>query len=217
MELILKLMINAHVFLIDIQKMFLSIGLELKSDQDMLRFVWSMPHESVRHYRMLVVTFDRISSPHQAISCLRDTAEKLQSVYPESAEIILLCGYMDDIASGAKSVEEGKRLIKEILIIMASGGFKGHKISASDPEMIDGLPDNQVDKSRTVSVLGLKLDHDSCEFLFDLDDKFQSYDTNSGRITRRDVVSLASQIFDTQGFVSPYVMQYKKTPTSHVA
>ena len=30
------------------------------------------------------------------------------------------------------------------------------------------------------------------------------------RITRRDVVSLASQIFDTQGFVSPYVMQYKK-------
>ena len=30
------------------------------------------------------------------------------------------------------------------------------------------------------------------------------------RITRQDVVSLASQIFDTQGFVSPYVMHYKK-------
>ena len=26
------------------------------------------------------------------------------------------------------------------------------------------------------------------------------------QITRRDVVSLASQIFDTQGFVSPYVL-----------
>ena len=40
--------------------------------------------------------------------------------------------------------------------------------------------------------------------------KFQNYEANAVRITRRDVVSLASQIFDTQGFVSPYVMQYKK-------
>ena len=30
------------------------------------------------------------------------------------------------------------------------------------------------------------------------------------RITCTDVVSLASQVFDTQGFVSPYIMQYKK-------
>ena len=59
-------------------------------------------------------------------------------------------------------------------------------------------------------VLGLKLDHDQNEFLFNLDEKFQKYDANAVRITRRDVISLASQIFDTQGFVSPYVMQYKK-------
>ena len=190
--------------------MFLSIGLELKSDQEMLRFVWSMPGQPIKHYRMITVTFGLISSPHQAISCLRDTAIRLQTVYPEAAMIILICGYMDDIASGAKTVQEGKRLIMEILVIMASGGFKGHKISASDPAMLEGLPDEQVDHSRIVSVLGLKLDHDSSEFLFDLDEKFQSYDANANRITRRDVVSLASQIFDTQGFVSPYVMQYKK-------
>ena len=61
-----------------------------------------------------------------------------------------------------------------------------------------------------VSVLELKLDHDQNEFLFNLDEKFQNYDANAVGITRRDVISLASQIFDTQGFVSPYVMQYKK-------
>ena len=52
--------------------------------------------------------------------------------------------------------------------------------------------------------------YDQNEFLFNLDEKFQNYDANAVRITHRDVVSLASQIFDTQGFVSPYVMQYKK-------
>ena len=58
--------------------------------------------------------------------------------------------------------------------------------------------------------MGLKIDHDRNEFLFNLDEKFQNYDSNAVRIKRRDVVSLASQIFDTQGFVSPYVIQYKK-------
>ena len=52
--------------------------------------------------------------------------------------------------------------------------------------------------------------HNKNEFLFNLDEKFQNYDANAVQITRRDVISLASQIFDTQGFVSPYVMQYKK-------
>ena len=76
--------------------------------------------------------------------------------------------------------------------------------------MVEGIPPDQVDISRTASVLGLRLDHDKNEFLFNLDEKFQNHDVNAVRITCRDVVSLASQIFDTQGFVSPYVMQYKK-------
>ena len=38
-----------------------------------------------------------------------------------------------------------------------------------------------------VSVLGLKLDHDQNEFLFNLDEKFQNYDANAVRITRRAV------------------------------
>ena len=92
---------------------------------------------------------------------------------------------------------------------MDAGGFRGHKISTSDPAMVEGIPPDQVDPSSVVSVLGLKLDHDRYEFLFNLDEKFQNYDANAVQITRRDVVSLASQIFDTQGFVSLYVMQYK--------
>ena len=55
--------------------------------------------------------------------------------------------------------------------------------------MVDGIPPDQVDPSRMVSVLGLKFDHDQNEFLF----------------------SLVSQPnLEYSGFVSPYVMQYKK-------
>ena len=95
---------------------------------------------------------------------------------------------MDDIASGAISVAEGRKLIKQILSVMDAGGFRGHKISTSDPAMIEGIPPHQVDPSRMVSVLGLKLDHDRNKFLFNLDEKFQNYDANVVRIKRRNVV-----------------------------
>ena len=75
MELIMRFMTFECVFLIDIQKMFLSIELELKSDRDMLRFVWDLPRQQIKHYCMKVVTFGLISSPYQACTCLKDTAK----------------------------------------------------------------------------------------------------------------------------------------------
>jgi hypothetical protein len=76
--------------------------------------------------------------------------------------------------------------------------------------MTAGLEETRLDTSRTVSILGLKLDFDLNEFMFDLDEKFQDFKPDSQKITRRDMVAVASRVFDTQGFVSPYIMQYKK-------
>ena len=50
--------------------------------------------------------------------------------------------------------------------------------------MVEGIPPDQVNPSRMVSVLGLKLDHHRNEFLFNLDEKFQNYEANAVRITR---------------------------------
>ena len=129
--------------------------------------------------QMEVVTFGLISSPYQACTCLKDTAKIHSLMYPLAAATIIADSYMDDIASGAISVAEGSKLIKQILSVMEAGGFGGHKISTSDPAMVD--------PRRMVSVLGLKLDHDRNEILFNLDEKFQNYDANAVRITCQDV------------------------------
>ena len=211
MELVLKTTIKKHLVLVDIKKMFLAIRLELTSDKDMLRYVWAPPGSDrpvLLRYRVLA--FGVVSSPFQAISCLHETARKKQRKYPAAAEIILRMTYMDDIAITADTVAEATGLLNDVLEILEYGGFYGHKISASEPKIVEGLEAGRLDPSRIVSVLGLKLNHDTCEFMFDLDDKFEKFDANAERITRTDVVSLASQVFDTQGFVSPYIMQYKK-------
>jgi hypothetical protein len=210
MELVMRLMFKKHIFLIDIKKMFLSIDLALTSDKDMLRYVWAKPGETPKLYRLRTLGFGIISSPFQAMTCLQDTAKELATKYPEASEAILSNTYMDDNSDGDNDLSTTKHLLKDILTVMESGGFYGHKISASSSEILEGIDPERIDNSRTVSVLGLRLDHDTGEFMFDMDEKFEKFNANAERITRRDTVALASMIFDTQGFVSPYVMQFKK-------
>ena len=210
MELVLKLMFLEHVFLIDVKKMFLSVDLALTSDKDMLRYVWAKPGEPLKVYRYKTLAFGVISSPYQAMSCLHDTAKLLEKEYPKAAEAIQANTYMDDNSGGSNDLEEAKKLLSDILLVMESGGFIGHKIAVSHPDLAKGIAEERLDNSRVVSVLGLKLDLDSSEFMFNMDEKFAQFDANAEIITRRDIVAVASMIFDTQGFVSPYVMQYKK-------
>ena len=110
---------------------------------------------------MKVVTFGLISSPYQACTCLKDITKIHVTMYPLTAAIIIADSYMDNIASGAISVAEGWKLIKQILTVRDAGGFRSHKISTSYPAMAEGILPNQVNPSRMVSVLGLKVDHDS--------------------------------------------------------
>jgi hypothetical protein len=210
MELVMRLMFKKYIFLIDVRKMFLAVELALKQDKDMLRYIWGEPGTEPKLYRLKSLGFGILSSPFQAIKCLQDTAKALAKVYPEAAESLLQNTYMDDNSDGSNSLEKAKKLLQDILTVMESGGFHGHKISASHPELLDGLDKERCDNSRTVSVLGLKLDHDSNEFMFDLEEKFSNFNPNAEKITRRDIVAVASRVFDTQGFVSPYIMQYKK-------
>ena len=56
--------------------------------------------------------------------------------------IIIADNYMDDIVSGAISVVERRKLIKQMLNILDAGGFRVHKISACNAAMVyEILPD----------------------------------------------------------------------------
>jgi hypothetical protein len=209
MELIMKLMQKEFIFMIDVKKMFLAVKLELKSDKDMLRYLYGPKGSQPKLYRLTSLGFGILSSPFQAMQCLRGTAEALKDKYPEAAESIHDNTYMDDNSDGRSDIASTAKLLNEILHVMESGGFHGHKIAASHPQITADLDPSRLNPSRIVSVLGLKLDFDTNEFMFDLDEKFKDFKPDAPKITRRDMVAVAARVFDTQGFVSPFIMQYK--------
>ena len=56
--------------------------------------------------------------------------------YPEAAKIILDMTYMDDMGVTASDKVKATQLTQDVLAILESGGFYGHKISASDPDIV---------------------------------------------------------------------------------
>ena len=211
MKLVLATTLEQFVAMVDIKKMFLAVQLQKLSDRDMLRFVWAEPGASAPNfYRFKTLPFGVVSSPFQAIWCLQEAAKKRKLEYPEAAEIILTMTYMDDIVIVANTVRRTVKLVKEVLTILEMGGFYGHKISASDPMILESIDNDRTDPARTVKVLGLILDHDSGNFRFNVDEIFSNFTMTPKKITRHLLVSLAARVFDTQGYVSPYVMQFKK-------
>ena len=118
------------------------------------------------------------------MSCLHDTAKLLEKEYPKAAEAIQANTYMDDNSGGLNDLADAKKLLDDILIVLESGGFIGHKISVSNPDMVRGIPEDRLDPSRVMSIIGLNLDRDTSKFMFNVDKKFSEFNANPDTITR---------------------------------
>jgi hypothetical protein len=211
MEVILILRQYKYVFTIDVSKMFFSVELKKESDRDTLRYLWSnFNDEKPTLYRFKVLPFGCVSSPYQAMWCLHETARKFEKQFPEASKVLLNYLYMDDIATGSDNLAQAQKLAKEILFIMNEAGYFGHKMTANDPRILKNVDEKHKDESEDIKILGLKLKHSTNTFHFDLDNKFTKFQVDSEIITRRMIVSLASQIFDTQGFTEPFKMKFKR-------
>ena len=210
MEIVLVAGEPKYIFTIDIKKMFFQVQLWKKSDRDMVRFYYGDFTGEEVLYRYCVLPFGAVSSPFQALWCLHETARQNQAKYPEAAKVILNYLYMDDICTGANTVAETVKLLHDILFIINDAGFEGHKISSNKKEVLDSLSDELKHEADDVKLLGIRLSLKEDKFYFDLEGKFVNFDQNASFITRRQCVSLGAQVFDTQGYVAPFIMMYKQ-------
>lgn len=199
---------NKVAILLDISKMFLQIGLDPTSS-DALRFLWQFQDElTPTLMRMLVVTFGLISSPFQAIWVVHEIAKMHMKQYPEAARKILQDCYMDDLPTGAKTVELAKRLLQQVIEIFDAAHMQAHKFASNDPAALADLPEEDCTSTEVVSALGAKWrpkdDTLIYDFLKNVDDETILKDP-----TKRVILSTVSKIFDACGLISPFTLQAK--------
>lgn len=130
--------------------------------------------------------------------------------FPAAARIVLQDFYVDDILSGANSIEETKTLCEQLMQLLRRGGFELHKWSSNVDEVVTHVQGSRdknatslsINENDSVNTLGLQWLQSSDEFQF-------SIEIDVGAKTKREILSAISKTFDPLGFIRSIIIRPK--------
>lgn len=131
-------MINA-----DIEKMYRMVDVH-PNNRSLQCILWrENTNEKLNVYTLNSVTYGLTSAPFLAIRCLVELAHQNLNTYPKSANAILHDFYVDDLISGADSVQEAVELATQVYSILKSGAFNLRKWTSNSNEVIQQIRSSQ--------------------------------------------------------------------------
>lgn len=211
-SILLRFRKHQYVITADIEKMFRQIAIH-PEDQDLQRIVWRpSPSVNLQSYRLTTVTYGTTSASFMATQCIAVLAEESKESYPEASSAIRHDFYMDDLMTGAETIEECISLQAQISSIFDAAKMpirkwcsNSNKILASfqaikrEPLYIIRTEPDDIIKS-----LGLcwKPIRDQLGF------NVVSIPTRV-KMTKRMLLSDLNKIFDPLGFLAPVLIKGK--------
>ncbi|XP_058445759.1 uncharacterized protein LOC131426960 [Malaya genurostris] len=197
----------AVAFTADAEKMYRQVNVH-KDDTDFQRIVWRFdPTQPIEHYRLLTVTYGTSCAAYLAMESLRQAAKDSQNESPIASERIRKNFYVDDLLSGANTLEEAIRLQNEIIKITSAAGFNLRKWSSniSQPNTIpeQSIPLKLSPETEYVKALGIHWSPLDDSFSYRL--KLNIHNQN----TKRKLLSDSARLFDPLGWISPVIVRIK--------
>ncbi|CAI6373542.1 unnamed protein product [Macrosiphum euphorbiae] len=119
-SILIRFRTHQYVITADVEKMFRQVGVS-KEDQDLQRIVWrERPSEVLRIYRLATVTYGTTSASFMATQCVASLAEAEKLRFPKAVKAIRRDFYMDDLMTGAETIDECKMLQSQISMFLES-------------------------------------------------------------------------------------------------
>ena len=206
-SIILRFRTFAYAFTADIVKMYRQI-LVCSSQTRLQRILWRENSSSqVESYELTTVTYGTAAAPYLAIKCLQHLAEQERARFPKGAERILRDFYVDDLLTGADSLQEAKVVLSEIVDLLKQGSFELGKWASNNVQLLGpskataegGMFD--FFKGEQSRILGIIWNSRSDSFHFSVED-----DRPQGSISKRVMLSEVSKLFDPPGLLGPVVI-----------
>ncbi|XP_043204840.1 uncharacterized protein LOC122372053 [Amphibalanus amphitrite] len=215
-DVLLRFRQNPCAFTGDIEAMFLQVSVP-ESQRDYLRFLWwpeGVLSNPPCEYRMKVHLFGATSSPSCANFALHRTAEDNDSLSREASETIRNNFYVDDVLKSVKDEETAIKLMKDLKVMCALGGFNLTKFDSNSIEVLQSVP--KQDRSKQVKdltlgsdplpterALGVVLDPNTDTIGFNVDIQKLTRKT----ATKRGYLSAAASCYDPLGLAAPCVVR----------
>nr|XP_034339443.1 uncharacterized protein LOC105341007 [Crassostrea gigas] len=185
----------------DVDSMFYQVRVPLQ-DASFLRFLWwkdGDPSKSVTEYQMVVHLFGATSSPSCANFCLRKTTQDWKGYFSEeTVNTVLKNFYVDDCLKSVKSVNEAVILVKDLQRLLDKGGFHISKWISNSRDVMNSIPVSE--RAKEVKEVQWCVESDFFNFKLEL---------NKQPLTRREILSMVSSVYDPLGFLAPFVLKAK--------
>jgi Pao retrotransposon peptidase/Family of unknown function (DUF5641)/Protein of unknown function (DUF1759)/Putative peptidase (DUF1758)/Integrase zinc binding domain len=203
-DILLRFRTFKYVVIADIVKMYRAIKVN-PNQCHLQNILWrNSPYQELKCIELQTLTYGCNNSPYLATRTLNYIADNNKIEYPLAANAILNQTYLDDILGGAETLSEAMQLHDQLIDMLGSSGFSLHKWKSNYESVLksptEKLLTNSIIKSPEHSdkILGLSWDGKSDTFGIT-----QPTSDCSSAVTKRQVLSCISQMFDPLGLISP--------------
>lgn len=208
LEIILRFRTHQYVLTADVAAMFRQILVD-ERDRDLQRIFWRTDSQQpIQIYRLNTVTYGTTCAPYLAIRCLRQLAIDGKEEFPAAAQSLRQDCYMDDIITGARTLEEAMELQKQLGELLSRGRLR--KWRSNDQRSLEHLNEQcktddllKLDGQGALKTVGLLWNANGDVLQFSV----QTSETY--RVTKRNVLSKIAQIFDPLGLIGPVLINAK--------
>lgn len=213
-SLIIRLMKwRIHKFALrgDITKMYRQVKVydeDINYQRMVFRFQRTDPIED---FGLNTLTFGTASAPYMATRTLKQLAIDGEHKYPVASKIVKTDFHVDDLLTGADTVETVKTIWKEVREMLAEAQFPMRKWSSNSNEVLKQIPEEErefqsaeITIEDTLKALGIGWSPIQDYFFF----KAPEID-KSKKLTKRIFLSQAAKLFDPLGWLGPAVLQPK--------
>ncbi|XP_025997408.1 uncharacterized protein LOC113005754 [Solenopsis invicta] len=198
-----------YVLTADIEKMYRQVILH-EDDRKYQRILWRQ-NQQIKTFQLNTLTFGISSSPYLAIRTIQKLADDERHVYPAAAEVLKTHLYVDDLLTGTQSVEEARALRDEVIALLARGGFNIRQWASNEKCIIDDLESDAInanlvlDKNNPLKILGISWHAERDELHYSVRSINQT-----GKVTKRIMISEIAKIFDPLGILGPVILFAKR-------
>lgn len=210
-DIVLRFRVPQFVFTADITQMFRQIRVR-QGDRKYQQIFWrSNLNDVLEVYQLATVTYGTACAPYLATRTLEQLCRDESEHFPLASKAGTEDIYVDDLLSGANTVEEALALQKEFIEMMAAGGFMLHKWASNHPSLLTMVSNADSEKiaffkdEKTTRALGLTWQPGSDVFLTTLHDITFS----SEPCTKRTVYSDIAKLYDPLGLLGPLIFSAK--------
>lgn len=128
-DVVMRWQRHRYVFVADVEKMYRQIAVH-SEDRSLQRILWREENQ-LAEYTLNTVTYGLACAPYFALRVLRQLATDEEERFSQGPETLRRV-YMDDVLTGASTLESCRRLREQVSSLCMAGGFPLKKWATND-------------------------------------------------------------------------------------